>query len=89
MKYIKKYNELIKENTNQSEIKELDSNILDIYNKIYKEQLLKCIKHSIKYNLGRNYNEKHDAIGLTYYKIKELYSDNKELVEYAYKRFLK
>ena len=37
----------------------------------------------------RNYNEKHDAIGITYYKIKELYSDNKELVEYAYKRFLK
>lgn len=60
----------------------------EIYNKIYRQQLLKCIRHSINYSLSIDYNAKYDAVGCAYYKIKELYPNNKELINYAYQKFL-
>ena len=61
----------------------------EIYNKIYRQQLLKCIRHSINYSLSiYYYNAEHDAVGCAYYKIKELYPNNKELINYAYQKFL-
>lgn len=62
---------------------------LTLYKKILCREWNECSKHAIKYNLkGTEYNERYDAIGLTYYKILEQYPYNKELVEYAHKKFM-
>ena len=63
--------------------------MLKLYNKILSQQLTICLKHSIKYKLGRYYDYKYDAIGMTYYFILDNHSDNKQLISYAKKQFMK
>lgn len=62
--------------------------IIKLYNKILREETIECLNHSIKYDLPSSYNHKYDAIGTTYYRILNE-SQNKDLIEYAEKEFLK
>lgn len=63
--------------------------ILAVYKTIICKHLRECHQHALEHDLtASDYNDHHDAVGLTYYEILERHSDNKELVEYARKRFM-
>lgn len=57
---------------------------ISLYNKILQKEICECYRHARKYNLSYHYNPRYDAIGLAYYKIKDTYPQNKELIDYAH-----